>query len=262
VVLTPEEGRVVGCLIEKQLTTPQQYPLTLNALVAACNQSSNRDPVFNYDDGVVEAALASLRGVGLVRFLHPSHGRSVIRFAHALDERLGLDERALSVLSVLLLRGAQTAGELRVRTERTASFEGIGDVESELARLSAREEPLAVRLGRRPGQKEERWAQLIAPAAGRGGEMHDGGDASLPAAARPVAEGRGSSLSRDAVDEHAGSAVDGDGSLRTEVTSLRTEVTALRIEVTALRTELAAVRSEIEQLYRQLGEPVPPQHES
>jgi uncharacterized protein YceH (UPF0502 family) len=221
VLLTPEEGRVVGCLIEKQLTTPQQYPLTLNALVAACNQSSNRDPVFNYDDGVVEAALASLRGVGLVRFLHPSHGRSVIRFAHALDERLGLDERALSVLSVLLLRGAQTAGELRVRTERTASFEGIGDVESELARLSAREEPLAVRLGRRPGQKEERWAQLIAPAA----------------------------------DEHAGSAVD-------EADSLLPEVTALRAEVTALRTELAAVRSEIEQLYRQLGEPVPPQHES
>jgi uncharacterized protein YceH (UPF0502 family) len=278
VLLTPEEGRVVGCLVEKQLTTPQQYPLTLNALVAACNQSSNREPVVDYDDRVVEAALASLRTAGLVRFLHPSHGRSVIRFGQALDERLGLDDRALGLLAVLLLRGAQTAGELRIRTERMASFEGIADVDAELVRLSGRDDPLAVRLGRRPGQKEERWAQLIAPTAGQATETHDGGSAGPPASARPVPEGRASPLQQtavgdaavdhagdaagDAAVDHAGRAVDEGDSLRTEVTALRGEVAALRGEVAALRGEVAAVRSEIEQLYRQLGEPVPAQHES
>jgi uncharacterized protein YceH (UPF0502 family) len=278
VLLTPEEGRVVGCLVEKQLTTPQQYPLTLNALVAACNQSSNREPVVDYDDRVVEAALASLRTAGLVRFLHPSHGRAVIRFGQALDERLGLDDRALGLLAVLLLRGAQTAGELRIRTERMASFEGIADVDAELVRLSGRDDPLAVRLGRRPGQKEERWAQLIAPTAGQATETHDGGSAGPPASARPVPEGRASPLQQtavgdaavdhagdaagDAAVDHAGRAVDEGDSLRTEVTALRGEVAALRGEVAALRGEVAAVRSEIEQLYRQLGEPVPAQHES
>jgi uncharacterized protein YceH (UPF0502 family) len=283
VLLTPEEGRVVGCLVEKQLTTPQQYPLTLNALVAACNQSSNREPVVDYDDRVVEAALASLRTAGLVRFLHPSHGRAVIRFGQALDERLGLDDRALGLLAVLLLRGAQTAGELRIRTERMASFEGIADVDAELVRLSGRDDPLAVRLGRRPGQKEERWAQLIAPTAGQATETHDGGSAGPPASARPVPEGRASPLQQtavgdaavdhagdaavdhagDAAVDHAGdAAVDHAGRAVDEGDSLRTEVTALRGEVAALRGEVAAVRSEIEQLYRQLGEPVPAQHES
>jgi uncharacterized protein YceH (UPF0502 family) len=239
---------VVGCLIEKQLTTPQQYPLTLNALVSACNQSSNRDPVVDYDDHVVESALASLRSAGFIRFLHPSHGRSVIRFAHALDERLGLDERALSLLSVLLLRGAQTAGELRVRTERTASFEAIGDVESELGRLSAREEPLAVRLGRRPGQKEERWAQTLAGQAGPAAENLDTiVDARPPASARSFPDGESGYLPPAARGER--------------VVSLGELADSLGAEVAALRTEVAVLRSQVEQIYRQLGEPLPAEHE-
>jgi uncharacterized protein YceH (UPF0502 family) len=148
-----------------------------------------------------------------------------------------------------------------------ASFEGIADVDAELVRLSGRDDPLAVRLGRRPGQKEERWAQLIAPTAGQATETHDGGSAGPPASARPVPEGRASPLQQtavgDAAVDHAGdAAVDHAGRAVDEGDSLRTEVTALRGEVAALRGEVAAVRSEIEQLYRQLGEPVPAQHES
>src|SRR5580658_4968748 len=103
--LSAEEGRVVGSLIEKQLTTPQQYPLTLNALVLACNQSSNRDPVVSYAERTVEETLAALKGAGLVRFVHPSHGRSVIRYRQVVEERLALEDRELALLGVLLLRG-------------------------------------------------------------------------------------------------------------------------------------------------------------
>jgi uncharacterized protein YceH (UPF0502 family) len=156
-----EEGRVIGCLIEKQLTTPQQYPLTLNALVSACNQSSNRDPVVSYDESVVEQAVARLRDAQVVRLVHPSHGRSVIRYAQVLDERLGLDERRLALVAVLLLRGPQTAGELRARTERMATFDGIAAVDADLHHMSGGPEPLVLRLPRRPGQKEERWTQLL-----------------------------------------------------------------------------------------------------
>ncbi len=116
---------MIGCLIEKELTTPQQYPLTLNALVAACNQSSNRDPVVTYGEGPVQQVLRQLKDAGLVRFVHPSHGRSVIRYAEVFGEHLGLDRRRLAVVAVLVLRGPQTAGELRARTDRMADFEGI-----------------------------------------------------------------------------------------------------------------------------------------
>ncbi len=120
--LTPEEGRVIGSLIEKQLTTPQQYPLTLNSLVLACNQSSNRDPVVSYDEQLVQTTLVSLRSAELIGLIYPSHGRSVTRYRHLLAERLGLDEREMALMAALLLRGAQTAGELRARSERMAQF--------------------------------------------------------------------------------------------------------------------------------------------
>ncbi len=170
--LTPEEGRVIGSLIEKQLTTPQQYPLTLNSLVGACNQSSNREPVVSYDEHLVQTALASLRNAELIGLVYPSHGRSVTRYRHVLTERLGLDDRELALLAVLLLRGPQTAGELRARSERMARFDGIDAVDADLVRLSEKAEPLVIRQPRRPGQKEERWAQLLstatpAPAAER-----------------------------------------------------------------------------------------------
>src|SRR5262245_16688550 len=127
--LTPEQGRVIGTLIEKQLTTPQQYPLTLNALVLGCNQSSNREPVVRYDERTVEGGLATLKDEGLVRFVHPSHGRSVIRYRQVLDEKVGLDDQGLALVGVLLLRGPQTLGEMRTRTDRMADFDGMSSVE-------------------------------------------------------------------------------------------------------------------------------------
>ena len=186
--LTPEEGRVIGSLIEKQLTTPQQYPLTLNALVGACNQSSNRDPVVSYDEHLVQTALASLRNAELIGLVYPSHGRSVTRYRHVLTERLGLDERELALLAVLLLRGPQTAGELRARSERMARFDGIDAVDADLVRLSEKAEPLVIRQPRRPGQKEERWAQLLvtaspAPAADEAGAAWSAGGTNTTAPA-------------------------------------------------------------------------------
>lgn len=156
---------MIGTLIEKQLTTPQQYPLTVNTLVLGCNQSSNREPVVHYSERTVEDTLLSLKDAGLVRFVHPSHGRSVIRYRQVLDEKVGLDDRGLALVGVLLLRGPQTLGELRSRTDRMADFDGVSAVEYELGRLGALPEPLVSRQGRRPGQKEDRWMQLLADEA-------------------------------------------------------------------------------------------------
>ena len=144
--LEPVEGRAVGSLIEKQLTTPQQYPLSLNSLTLACNQTSNRDPVVDYSEADVQAALDSLKPKGMVRFVLPSHGRSVVRYRHVLDEKLALDARQLALVGVLLLRGPQTVGELRTRTERMADFDGISAIESDLDGLTRWEDPLVVRL--------------------------------------------------------------------------------------------------------------------
>lgn len=168
--IDPVEGRVIGSLIEKQLTTPQQYPMSLNSLTAACNQSSSRDPVTNYDEVTVRDALDRLKAAGVVRFVLPSHGRSVVRYRHALEETLALDARQLALLAVLLLRGPQTVGELRTRTERMADFATIAEVESDLDGLARWEDPLVARGSRQPGQKEERWIHLLfeheaAPAA-------------------------------------------------------------------------------------------------
>ena len=171
-----EEARVLGCLVEKQLTTPQQYPLTLSALVAACNQASNRDPVVDYDEAVVEAALGAMKGRGLVRAVLPSHGRSAVRYRHVLDEALGLDAGRLALLAALILRGPQTAAELRARTERMVPHADTAEVVRELEALAGHEEALVRRLARRPGQKEERFAQQLtgpvplpaAPGAGSG----------------------------------------------------------------------------------------------
>jgi uncharacterized protein len=157
--LSATEGRVVASLVEKALTVPQYYPLTLNALVAACNQTSNRDPVTALSDADVLAALESLREKHLVRQVLPSHGRSVVRYRQVLEESLGLDAPGLAVLAVLVLRGPQTSAELRIRTERMAD---VGSVDHELELLSERTPPLVARVGRRPGQKEDRWAATLA----------------------------------------------------------------------------------------------------
>ena len=175
VELTPEEARVVGSLAEKALTTPQYYPLTSNALVNACNQSNNRDPVVSYDASVVDAALDGLRSKGLARVIHAGGGNRTTKYRHVLDEALGLDGRELSLLTVLLLRGPQTLKELRTRTERMADFDSIDDVERDLVRLSEREEPLTELLEREPGRREPRWrttltigsVSIFAPSGGK-----------------------------------------------------------------------------------------------
>ncbi len=158
----PEElVRVLGCLAEKEATVPDAYPLTLNSLRQACNQSSSRDPVVAYDTATVQRAVDQLKPLGLVRFVHPSHGERTTKFRHALDERLGLDRAELAVLTVLALRGPQTVPELRTRTERMHAFDGAVAVLDALHRLAGRDEPLAADLGRLPGQREGRWAHLL-----------------------------------------------------------------------------------------------------
>jgi uncharacterized protein len=161
VVLSAEEARVVACLIEKEATVPDSYPLTLNALRLACNQTSNRRPVVAWDDRTVENALLSLKSMGLVRFVHPSHGGRTIRYRHVADERWRLSKGELAVLAVLVLRGPQTTGEVRARTERMIGPDD-GTVEEILDMLAARSpEPFAVRVARRGGDREPRWAQAL-----------------------------------------------------------------------------------------------------
>jgi uncharacterized protein len=159
-MLTIIEARVVGCLLEKQRTVPDQYPLTLNALISACNQSSSRDPIMHLGDHEVETAIAALKANGLVRMVHPSHGRSVTRYRQVVDEQWDLATDAAALIAVLMLRGPQTVAELRTRTERQHVFASLDDVERTLHDLSER--GLAERLERQPGQKEQRWRQLVA----------------------------------------------------------------------------------------------------
>lgn len=164
--LTAEEVRVAGCLVEKQMTTPDHYPMTQNAVLAACNQLSNRNPVVSYDDNTVRLALNSLRGKQAARIIH-TPGSRVPKHRHVLDEVLELGRGELALLAVLMLRGAQTVGELRTRTERMHQFASLSEVEKTLERLAERSEPLVRRLERQPGQKESRYAHLLAgePAA-------------------------------------------------------------------------------------------------
>lgn len=156
--LTAEELRVLGSLVEKHRTTPDQYPLSLNALRLACNQSTNRDPVVDYDEHTIREALERLSRRRWVR-LASGAGSRTVKYRHLLDEALGVSGPEVSVLAVLMLRGAQTPGELRSRAERLHHFAGQQELLETIARLIERE--LVVRLGRRPGQKEERYVHLL-----------------------------------------------------------------------------------------------------
>ena len=160
--LTAHEVRVLGCLIEKEATTPDAYPLTLNSLRNACNQSTSRDPVVTYSEHEIDEALTSLRGRGWTRTVHSTSNRAV-KFRHVLPDVLGLDPGETAVISVLMLRGAQTVGELKGRTERQHRFDSIDDVAGVLAALAGRAHPLVQRLDRQPGQKDARWIHLLAP---------------------------------------------------------------------------------------------------
>jgi len=204
--LGTEELRVVGSLIEKELTTPQQYPLTLNALVAACNQTSNRFPVVTYDERTVEATVLGLKDQGVTRIVHPSHGRSATRYRQVLHEVLHLERPELALLGVMMLRGPQTLNELRTRTDRAADFADMAELERTLDGLAAREEPLVLRIPRQPGQREDRYAHLL------GGEV----DVSeLPAPPPSPRASRADEL----------------GDLREEVDALRRDLDELRKEL-------------------------------
>ena len=173
--LEPAELRVLGCLIEKQRTTPDQYPLTLNALRLACNQSTNREPVVDYDESTVRAAAQRLGQIGWAR-LATGPGSRVAKYRHLFQEALDLLPSESALLAVLMLRGAQTAAELKTRTERLHHFSGNDEVEATLRRLDERE--LVHLLGKRPGQREERWTHLL------GAAVHD----TVPTHAGPVDE--------------------------------------------------------------------------
>jgi uncharacterized protein len=154
----PVELRVLGCLLEKQRTTPDQYPLSLNALRLACNQATNRDPVVSYDEREIQDALQRLARRGWTR-LASGAGSRAAKYRQLFDEALGVERDETAILAVLMLRGAQTPGELNQRTARLHPFASIGEIHETLDRLQQRE--LVARLDRQPGQKEERYRHLL-----------------------------------------------------------------------------------------------------
>jgi uncharacterized protein len=212
--LTAVEVRILGSLIEKESTTPDNYPLSANALVAACNQSSNRDPVMNLTEDEVRWAVNNLRQQSLVRAEQGS-GSRVMKYRHLVAERLSLDTSSLGVLCVLMLRGPQTPGEIRGRTGRLAELGTVADAESLLRDLAATD--LVVELARRPGQKEARWAHLLS---------------GPPATDPDEVETRAAPSDRNTRDDARIAA------LEREVALLRGEVTALRADVDSLLRQL------------------------
>ncbi len=161
-VLDPVEARVVGALMEKEITTPEYYPLSLNALVNACNQKSSREPVMELSEGDVRTALFALEGQGLVRVLADAR---VPKYEHRLRDPLQLRRDEVAVVCLLLLRGPQTAAELRARADRLYSFDDTAAVQSTLERLAGREDPVVRMLARQPGAREARWRHLLGGAA-------------------------------------------------------------------------------------------------
>ena len=192
--LTPPELRVLGSLLEKQRTTPDTYPLTLNALRAACNQSTNRDPVVDYDEETIRDALARLGRRRWTR-LASGHGSRAAKYRHLLDDELKVDRAQQALLAVLMLRGPQTPGELLQRTERLHHFDGPADLHRVLDGLIERE--LALRLERRPGQREERYMHLL------GDEAPPEEAAAAPVAAAPRADDRLDRIERELADLRA-----------------------------------------------------------
>jgi uncharacterized protein YceH (UPF0502 family) len=215
VLLTETEARVLGSLVEKDITTPDYYPLSLNALVNACNQKSNRDPVMNLNDDAVRQAVHSLNEKGLAGNASGAGDSRVPKFEHRMQEAFNLTRPETALLCVLLLRGPQTPGELRGRAERLHRFEDLTDVQSTLQRMMTREEPLAKVLPRQPGTKEARYAHLLC------------GDKPEWEATAPLVEVRSDS----GVDDE--------------------RIVRLEEEVAALRKEMADLRDEVQRFRRQ-----------
>ena len=213
-MLSPLEARVLGVLVEKQRTVPDTYPLSLNAIVAGCNQKTSRDPIMTVSESDAQAAIDALKGGSLV--VETSGGR-VMRYAHNAERVLGLPAQSVALLAVLMLRGAQTAGELRINCDRLHRFADISAVEGFLHELAARAAgALVVELPRLPGTRETRWAQLLsgAPAV----------DETAPAAAFAGAP---------------------DAAATSELSALRDAVAALQDEVVALKAALAKLRDDL-----------------
>jgi uncharacterized protein YceH (UPF0502 family) len=210
--LTETEVRVLGALIEKDITTPDYYPLSLNALVNACNQKNNREPVMNLDEDSVSDALATLQEK---RLAGPASGADsrVTKYEHRLQEVFNFDRREIAIVCVLLLRGPQTPGELRGRTDRMYRFEALDDVVSTLDRLAQREPPLAAVLPRQPGTKESRYMHLFS------------GD-SPPIEATPLR-----------VQSHPSANPDRISQLESEVADLRREVSEIQAQFAAFRKQ-------------------------
>lgn len=226
VTLTDVEARVLGALIEKEITTPEYYPLSLNALLNACNQKSNRDPLMHLDEA---AARTALRGLG-EQFLARSAGGDsrVAKYEHRLGETFNFDRKETAVLCELLLRGPQTPGELRSRAERMHPFEDLSEVQTTLQRLVRREPPLVKLLARQPGMKEARYAQLMSgDVEVATAESHDGvsarGDGNLAA--------RGGSAASVSAED---------------VKKLEENVAELRAEVESLKKQFAEFRKQFE----------------
>ena len=219
-LLTEIETRVLGSLIEKDITTPAYYPLSLNALVNACNQKNNRDPVMTLDEAAVRDALASLQEK---RMAGPASGADsrVTKFEHRLQEVFNFDRREIAIVCVLLLRGPQTPGELRSRTDRMYHFEALDDVVSTLDRLALREPPLARILPRQPGTKESRYTHLFS-----GEPPISPEDVNVVRAPLPASAGANSTADR--------------------LIALEEEVSRLRHELSEVQQQLAAFRKQFE----------------
>jgi uncharacterized protein len=272
--LTAPEIRVLGCLLEKQRTTPEAYPLSLNALRLACNQSTNRDPVVDYDEATIRDALHRLSRRRWAR-LASGQGSRAPKYRHLLDEALPLPQDEVALLCVLMLRGAQTPGELKQRTERLYPLADLDAVHAGLERLIDRD--LAVRLERRPGQKEERYTHRLsddadelevasaagapagpAPAGPAPADPAPAGPAPAVPAFAPAAPASAPCAAEPRVDEPGAAAAEPRVvELERAVAAMRAEleqdVTALRAEVAELRSALDAVRGALDALRADLG---------
>ena len=245
--LSAPEIRVLGCLLEKQRTTPDAYPLSLNALRLACNQATNRDPVTEYDEAIIRDALHRLSRRRWAR-LASGAGSRAPKYRHLLDEALGLPEDELAVLCVLMLRGPQTPGELKQRTERLHPLADLAAVLDALERLIGRD--LAARLARRPGQKEERYTHLL-------GEDEAEAEEGAPAAsarqapAAPAPQWTPPTAASDSEDAALAPPTPSPAAAPAapipdpRVARLEDEVAALRADLEALRTSLEALRADL-----------------
>jgi uncharacterized protein YceH (UPF0502 family) len=213
--LSSTETRILGCLLEKERTTPEYYPLSLNSLVTACNQTTNRDPIVNYNEKTVEQGVDLLRQKKLAMLIHTA-GARVAKYRHTLLDLYNLNSREVAILCVLMLRGPQTPGELRSRTERMCGAMSLSDLETVLDELSAGDDPLAKVIPARPGQKEKRYVHLLSPYM--------------------------------ETDQSAA-----DRAPTVELTPQESRLDQLESEVNALRSEMNALREDLEQFKKLFG---------